>query len=178
MQNGPTALFPTSVKAACAAEQTEYNWAENQSSDSIAGMGKMRAEKILVILLRISAGVLLLALAPVFFPQAWMAAINRAVGLGELPDSAIVGYLTRSLSAMYAFHGALILYISLDVRRWRPIIICLAALGMVFGAFMLSLDIRLGMPAAWTVCEGPFIFVLGGVMLGLAVCIKRQNTPD
>ena len=72
----------------------------------------MRAEKILAILLRITAGVLLLALAPVFFPQAWMAAINRAVGLGELPDTAIVGYLTRSLSAAYAFHGADALYIA------------------------------------------------------------------
>jgi hypothetical protein len=137
----------------------------------------MRAEKILAILLRITAGVLLMALAPVFFPQAWMAAINRAVGLGELPDTAIVGYLTRSLSAMYAFHGALVLYVSLDLRRYRPFIICLAALGMVFGAFMLSLDIRLGMPASWTICEGPVIFVLCGVILGLAVCVKRPSTP-
>ncbi len=66
----------------------------------------MRTEKILAVVLRVTAGVLLLALAPVFFPQAWMAAINQAAGLGELPDTAIVGYLTRSLSAMYAFHGA------------------------------------------------------------------------
>ncbi len=132
----------------------------------------MQAEKILVILLRISAGVLLLALAAVFFPQAWMAAINRAVGLGELPDSAVVGYLTRSLSALYAFHGALVLYVSLDVRRWLPLIICMAAVGMVFGIFMLSLDIVLGMPPAWTVGEGPFIFVLGAAILGLAVRVK------
>jgi hypothetical protein len=137
----------------------------------------MRAEKILAVVLRVTAGVLLLALAPVFFPQAWMAAINRAAGLGELPDTAIVGYLTRSLSAMYAFHGALVFYVSLDVRRYRPFIICLAQLGMIFGAFMLSLDIRLGMPAYWTVCEGPFIFGLSGVILALAVCVKRQSTP-
>ncbi|MGA2060817.1 MAG: hypothetical protein ABSG67_10080 [Thermoguttaceae bacterium] len=138
----------------------------------------MRAEKILAILLRITAGVLLLALAPVFFPQAWMAAINRAVGLGELPDTAIVGYLTRSLSAMYAFHGALMLYVSLDVRRYRPLIICLAALGMVFGAFMLSLDIRLGMPVAWTICEGPVIIVLCAAIHALAYCVKSHRLPS
>jgi len=138
----------------------------------------MRTEKILAILLRITAGVLLLALAPVFFPQAWMAAINRAAGLGELPDTAIVGYLTRSLSAMYAFHGALVLYVSLDVRRYLPFIICLAGLGMVFGAFMLSLDVRLGMPLSWTVGEGPVVCVLCGVILGLAICVKHQSTPD
>ena len=138
----------------------------------------MRTEKILAVVLRVTAGVLLLALAPVFFPHAWMAAINRAAGLGELPDTASVGYLTRSLSAMYAFHGALVLYVSLDVRRYRPFIICLAAVGMVFGAFMLSLDVRLGMPRPWTMGEGPVIFVLCGVILGLAICVKHQSTPD
>ncbi len=135
----------------------------------------MRAEKILVILLRVSAGVMLLALAPVCFPHSWMAAINRAVGLGELPDTAIVGYLTRSLSAMYALHGALVLYVSLDVRRYRPFIICLALLGMVFGALMLSLDVVLVMPRAWTMCEGPFIFVLCTAVLMLAVRVKNQG---
>jgi hypothetical protein len=136
----------------------------------------MRADKILAILLRITAGVLLLAMAAVFFPQAWMAAINRAAGQGELPDSAIVGYLTRSLSALYAFHGALVLYVSLDVGRYRPFIIFLAAEGMVFGIFMLTLDVALGMPPAWTVCEGPFIFVLSAAILAFAIYVKGHGT--
>ncbi len=134
----------------------------------------MRAEKILIILLRVSAGVLLLALAAVFFPYSWMAAINRAIGLGELPDTAIVGYLTRSLSALYAFHGALVLYVSLDVRRWRPVIICFSAVAAAFGVLLLSLDIFLGMPRAWTVVEGPVIIVFYTVILGLAVCTGEK----
>jgi hypothetical protein len=138
----------------------------------------MRTERILALLLRVTAGVLLLAVAPVFFPHAWMAAINRSAGLGELPDTAIVGYLTRSLSAVYAFHGALVLFISLDVRRWLPIIIIMAALGVVFGAFMLALDVHLGMPLSWTVCEGPLIIVLYALIFLLAVCVKSQCTPD
>ena len=137
----------------------------------------MRAEKILAVVLCITAGVLLLALAPVFFPHAWMAAINRAVGLGALPDTAIVGYLTRSLSAMYAFHGALVLFVSLDVRRYRPFISCLAGLGVIFGAFMLALDVRLGMPLAWTLCEGPVIVILCAAILALAIYIKRRSEP-
>jgi hypothetical protein len=128
----------------------------------------MLAEKILAVVLRISAGVLLLALAPVFFPHSWMAAINRAAGLGELPDTAIVGYLTRSLSALYAFHGALVLYVSLDVRRWLPLIRCMAALGIMFGFLMFSLDIFLVMPGPWTMCEGPLIIVLCTMILILA----------
>src|SRR3989304_571501 len=100
----------------------------------------MRAEKTLVVLLRLCAGVLLLAIVPVFFPYSWMAAINREIGLGELPDTAIVSYLTRSLSALYAFHGVIVLCLSFDVRRYLPLIICFAAVAVVFGVFMLLLD--------------------------------------
>jgi hypothetical protein len=137
----------------------------------------MRAERILTVVLRISAGVMLLALAPVFFPHSWMAAINRAAGLGELPDTAIVGYLSRSLSALYAFHGALVLYMSFDVRRWLPIIRFLAGAGMTFGALMLALDIYLLMPRPWTICEGPLIIVLCVVILTLSslICPPRPG---
>lgn len=134
----------------------------------------MRAEKILAVILRCSAGLLLLALAPIFFPHSWMAAINRAIGLGELPDTAIVGYLTRSLSALYAYHGALLLYLSLDVRRYLPLIRCLAVVNMVFGALLLSLDIYLGMPRPWTIGEGPFIIGLSAAIFGIAASLKRH----
>jgi hypothetical protein len=136
---------------------------------------KMTSEKALVVILRCTAGLLLLALAPVLFPHSWMAAINREIGLGELPDTAIVGYLTRSLSALYAYHGALVLYLSLDVRRYLPLIGCLAVVNMMFGAMMLSLDIYLGMPLPWTIGEGPLIFGLGAVIFGLAARVKRKN---
>lgn len=138
----------------------------------------MHAEKILVILLRCSAGVLLLALVPIFFPHSLMAAINRAIGLSELPDTALVGYLTRSLSALYAFHGALMLFLSFDVRRYLPVIKCFAAVAVVFGALLLSLDIYLGMPLPWTIGEGPFIIVFYGLIFGLADCVRRQITTN
>jgi hypothetical protein len=154
------------------ASGTLFQRADRRGDRTTTAEWKMRAEKALVILLRVAAGVLLLALVPVFFPHAWMAAINRVLGLGELPETAIIGYLTRSLSAMYAFHGALVLCVSLDVRRYRPFIICLAALGMVFGVFMLALDVVLGMPWSWTACEGPFILVLSTAILALAFRVK------
>src|SRR3989304_1968996 len=135
---------------------------------------KMRAEKILVILLRLCAGVLLLAIAPVFFPHGWMAAINRAAGLGELPHTAIVGYLTRSLSALYAFHGVIVLCLSWDVRRYLPLILWFSAVAMAFGVFMLALDISLGMPRPWIIGEGPLIIGIYAVIFGLAVCVQRQ----
>lgn len=69
---------------------------------------------------------------------------------------------------MYAMHGAVVYFISLDVRRFLPVVKCLAALGIVFGAGMLILDVMAGMPTPWTACEGPFVIVLGSTLLWLA----------
>jgi|GEM_PF-5115634 len=86
-----------------------------------------RKERTLVLFLRFNAVILLTAMAPAAMPLGWMAAIHRALGLGELPEGLIVSYLTRSLSAMYAMHGALVYFVSLDVRRYLPVARCLAS---------------------------------------------------
>lgn len=127
-----------------------------------------RPEKVLVMLMRLAGVLLLTALIPAVMPFAWMKDIHRALGMGELPEGPIMGYLTRSLSAMYAMHGALVFFVSLDIRRYLPVVKCLAVLGIIFGSGMLVLDIVVGMPPRWIAGEGPFIIVLGGVMLWLA----------
>jgi hypothetical protein len=135
-----------------------------------------RFEKALVLLLRISAVVLLTAIVPAVMPFAWMKDIHRLLGMGELPEGPIVGYLTRSLSAMYALHGALVFFVSLDVRRHLPVIKCLAVLGIGFGAGLLVLDVAVGMPLPWIIGEGPFVILLGGVMLWLALKVQDGST--
>jgi hypothetical protein len=130
--------------------------------------GANMAEKTLVLLLRIAGVILLTAVIPAVMPFTWMKEIHQLLGMGELPEEPIIGYLTRSLSAMYAMHGALVLFVSLDVRRFLPAVMFLAVLGIVFGAGMLVLDVMVGMPPYWVLCEGPFIVVLGGVLLWLS----------
>lgn len=44
---------------------------------------------------------MLTALVAVVMPYEWMNVIHRQAGLGELPHVPIVGYLTRSISALY-----------------------------------------------------------------------------
>ena len=134
-----------------------------------------RSEKALVMLLRAAAILLLTAVIPAFMPSAWMNEIHRLLGMGELPEGPIMGYLTRSLSAMYAMHGALVFFVSLDVRRYLPVVTCLAVLGIVFGFGMVVLDVVVGMPLPWVLCEGPFIVVLGGMLLWLAGRVREQG---
>lgn len=137
-----------------------------------------RFEKAVVVILRVSGVVLLTALVPAVMPFAWMQDIHRLLGMGELPDAPIVGYLTRSVSAFYALHGAMILFVSLDVRRYLPLVKCLAVLCVLFGAGMIVLDVLVGMPLFWVLGEGPFIVILGGVLLWLAGFIRQPTTTE
>jgi hypothetical protein len=134
------------------------------------------AERVLVIVLRISGILLLTALIPAVMPHAWMDDIHRRMDLGQLPDMPIIGYLTRSLSAMYALHGAIVFFVSLDVRRYLPVIKCLFVLGFLFGLGMVVLDVAVKMPMQWACCEGPFIILLSGVLLWLTSRVPQARS--
>ncbi len=127
-----------------------------------------RNERILVWLLRISGVVMLTALGAVVMPYDWMNIIHRQQGLGELPHVPIVGYLTRSISALYALQGALLVFIASDLPRYLPVVRFLALAGAVFGTMMVGIDWAVGMPVLWTIGEGPWVILLSAVILWLA----------
>lgn len=116
-------------------------------------------------LLRLIGGVELLATPFIFFPIPLMDAIhNRVLGLGSLPPGPIVEYMARSLSALYAVHGALVFRLSFDLPRFRPVIGFLGWLHLVFGVTVLGIDRVTGLPFYWTIAEGPGI-TMGGVVI-------------
>ena len=114
-----------------------------------------------------------LAIVPVFVPHAWMDACHRWLGLGTLPETPIIVYLTRSLSAMYAFHAGLLWIASRDVRRYAAIIIYVGLALVAFGGVMLWIDIRAGLPWFWIAGEGPLTIVTGLVIFVLQRRISR-----
>jgi hypothetical protein len=136
----------------------------------------MTPDKVLMWVLRILAVILMTAIVPAVMPTAWMEEIPIRLGMGELPRGPMIGYLTHSLSGMYAMHGAIVFFVSLDVRRYLPVVKCLGVLAAMFGIGMIVLDVVVGMPVFWILCEGPFIIVVGGVMLWLAGRVARSGT--
>ena len=109
---------------------------------------------------------MLSALIPSMMPLTWMQETHRTWD-GRTPSKPIAGYLTRSLSVMYAMHGAVLLFLSLDVRRFLPVVKFVAVLTILFGLGMLALDVLIGMPSFWIACEGPALFLLYCVVLWL-----------
>ena len=75
--------------------------------------------------------------------------------------------LTRTLSALYGLHGGVLLVISLDVRRFRPLIGYLAVMNLLMGAAFVAVDLHAGMPTYWTIAEGPPLVATGALMLYL-----------
>jgi len=123
--------------------------------------------RLLVLLLRLSGVVLVLAFGAMLLPAGWMAAAHRWLGMGEFPDASLTYYLVRSVSALYGFHGVLVLLVAGDPVRFQRIVRYLGVMDIVFGLMMLAIDVHSGMPAMWTMVEGPPLVGTGVVVLYL-----------
>lgn len=132
----------------------------------------MQAESLLRLLLRGLGALDLLALGAMLMPPTWMAATHAWLGMGEFPRAAVVGYLARSASLMYAQHGAVFLFLSGDVRRYRPLIRLMAVIAIVSGGVMLAIDLLAGIPLFWALVEGP-----GYIVLAIAVLLLCRHVP-
>lgn len=125
-------------------------------------------ERVLAWLLRLGGVVMLTALGAMVMPFDWMNTIHRQLGMGELSNQPIMGYLTRSISGFYALHGALLVFLAGDVRRFLPVIRFLGLVGAIFGGLLLGIDLFVGLPIWWTAVEGPWVAVLSVVILRLS----------
>jgi hypothetical protein len=131
-------------------------------------MNQPRTEAFLRFVLRWEGTITLLALVAVVMPYSWMDATHQWLGLGRLPDQPIVGYLTRSISALYALLGGLLWALSFDLQRHRPTICFLGVAIMIIGAMLIGIDWVEGLPLWWRVWEGPGVMVMGAATAWLA----------
>ena len=125
-------------------------------------------------LLRLIGGVELCAIPFIFFPLAAMDAVHARLGLGSLPQGPIVEYMARSLSVLYALHGAVVVRLSFDVPRFRPLVAFLGWLHLALGLVVTGIDIAAGLPWWWVAGEGPGIAVGGLLVLTLARLAERE----
>jgi len=137
-----------------------------------------RPQKWLRLLLTVIGCGLLVATIPIFFPANLMATIHGWLGLGEFPDGPITIYLARSTSLLYAVHGAVILFVSFDVNRYRPIVFLLGWLHIAIGVTTFVIDLTAPMPWYWTAVEGIPVAAMGGAILLLARNTSPHTPPS
>ena len=137
-----------------------------------------KADKALVLLLRIVGVPALFALVAVVMPVSWMAATHGWLGLGAMPTGPVVVYLARSLSAFYALIGALCLVVAADLERYRPLVRFLGVAFALMSLVLLGVDLAAGMPWWWSASEGPGGVVFGVLMFFLARPVhSKTETP-
>ena len=142
-------------------------------------MSPAAADTLLKWLLRLVGGVELCATPFILFPVGWMDAVHdRVLGLGPLPRAPVVEYMARSLSALYAVHGAVVFRLSFDVPRFRPLVGFLGWLHVLFGLTILGTDLAAGLPWYWAAAEGPGIAVGGVLVLILNRAGGRNDRND
>jgi hypothetical protein len=125
-------------------------------------------DRFLQVLLRVVGTAGLLAIPFVMVPYSWMDAIHQGLGMGQLPDAPVVGYLARSASAFYAILGGLLWTVSFDLRRHRMVLSYLGFAVILFGVAMLAVDFGQGMPIWWSLAEGPFNVAFGVAFVWLS----------
>ena len=116
----------------------------------------------LQLLLRVLGGICVLAVIPLFAPRSWLDAGHRFLGMGAFPEAPIAEYLARSVRALSAFYGGLLLLLARDVRRFVSIIKYQAIAIMAFSAIGIYAGTRAGVPAYLVVGDavGCWIFLL------------------
>ena len=134
-----------------------------------------KSELAVIVILRIIGFSALLAIPFIFVPYSLMNQIHEFFGLGQMPDTPIVSYLARSLSAFYAVVGVFILYVSWDIDRYQHLVTVWGIVFCALGFVLLGIDLAAGMPLSWTLFEGPPAIAVGAVVLWLHLSCRKRS---
>ncbi len=125
------------------------------------------ADVWLARLLRLNGVILLLGFPAMLLPYSWMNHWNGILGLGDLPDIPLMGYLTRSQPMLYGMTGVFTLIFASDINRYRVCVACWALCSVVTGGCLLAISWYEQMPGSWICFESPYLIPLGLTMLVL-----------
>jgi hypothetical protein len=113
-----------------------------------------------------------------FVPIGWIAAWHGWLGLGQLPDDAVLRYVIRGGAFVQGVIGVLLWVIATDVERYRPLVITTAAIYLVSSPAFYLIDSIAGMPRFWCVFDAVSCFAVGAVLLGLSLSTRLPNTAS
>jgi hypothetical protein len=151
-------------------------WAIGPMDHGYGPMRNVTAVRLLIFFLRLGGVITTAAFLAIFLPVEWMADAHEWLGLGEFPRAPVVDYLARSIAVLYGFHGVLLFVVSSNVVRFRPIVLYIGTMNLLFGVFMTGIDLYAGMPSWWTLAEGPPIAGFGVAILYLARSLPELRT--
>lgn len=127
----------------------------------------MNHERLQAWLLRATGAVELLAFVAVVMPRSWMEAGHEWIGLGAMPQSAVLMFMIRQASYTYGMHGVSLWVLASDVERFRPVVILNAISFLLAAPIFFAIDYTSRMPLFWTISDAVSCAFFGGALLWL-----------
>ena len=131
----------------------------------------MNRQRMSAFLLRLAGSVELLAFLAVVMPRSWMEIAHTWLGLGEMPNGAIIMFMIRQASYTYGMHGVSLWVIASNVERFRLLIIFNAISFLIAAPVFFLIDQTSGMPFWWSLGD---IFGCGSFGAAL-LWLSRRN---
>ena len=127
----------------------------------------MNARLVQSWLLRLTGTVEVGAFVAVVMPRQWMEAAHSWLGLGTMPDGAIVNFIIRQASFTYGLHGVFLWLLAWDVARFRPLVMFTAISYVLAAPVLFMIDLTSGMPWFWMVGDAVSCLGVGAALLWL-----------
>ena len=125
----------------------------------------MNRQRLLVWLLRLSGAVEILAFSSVVMPRSWMETSHAWLGMGAMPDGALLMFMIRQASYAYGMHGVSLWILASDVVRFRPLIVFNGYAFLLAGPIFFLIDYLTGMPLWWTIFDSLACGLTGAALL-------------
>lgn len=134
----------------------------------------MNNESLQAWLLRLTGAFEILAFIAVVMPRSWMEVSHAWLGLGQMPEGAILMFLIRQASYSYGMHGVSLWILASDVKRFRKLIIFNGIVYLLAAPVFFLIDYTYEMPFFWTVSDTVGCGLLGGALLWLTLSRKGE----
>lgn len=130
-------------------------------------------QQLQAVLLRLAGAVETVAFVAVVMPRSWMEWSHAWLGMGVMPEGAVLMFLIRQASYVYGMHGISLWVVASDVVRFRPLVILNGISFLLAGPVFFVIDYVSGMPLWWTVADSVGCAFFGAALLLLSRVSER-----
>ena len=136
--------------------------AQDLAPSVVTADGNLRLQKLI---LRIMALVSLPVLPAVFAPHFTVEKLSWLTGFRQPPSAPLLFYVAAGGSFVYLALSAMLWIMSLDVVRYRPLVVFAAWMCLLGGPVYWWIDTNTGMPHWWMLMDALSCFVAGVALL-------------
>jgi hypothetical protein len=129
----------------------------------------MNNEELQKLILRLTGAMEILAFIAVVMPHSWMEISHEWLGMGTMPQGAVLMFMIRQASYTYGMHGISLWVLATDVKRFRPLVIFNGIAFVIAAVVFFAIDYTAGMPWFWTWSDSIGCLVFGVALLVLTL---------